>query len=152
MVPKRAFEQTPQNERFWNHFGARFGVQNRLKIYYVFCSVFRHLKKLCSNDFELQKESKLDPKLIHFQNEATIRFCCYLENIRTTFHFRSCQIPKLIPMLARRDFFSASASFLSTLGSRCSTCFPYFFKLHRFLTTRLRKSRQNLSADGAARI
>ena len=105
LTPKLVFEQTLQNERFWNDFGPRFGTPNQSKIDSVFCCVFGHLKKLYRDDYELHNESKMEPILINFGNLATMRFCCYLLHFRTISHFRNCQISNRIPMPARRHFF-----------------------------------------------
>ena len=155
MTPKLVSEQTCQKERLGNDFGPRFGTPNRSKIDSVFCCLFGHLKKLCSNDFELQNESKMEPILTNFQNPTTIRICCYSLHFRTILHFRSCQISNLIPMPARRDLFlSIRCVFDHFWGSLFDLISSLFSTLifSRFLTLQIRKSRLSLIVQRAERI
>ena len=97
--------QSTEIERFWNDFGPRFGTQNRPKFDYDFCCFFEPLKKRCSNDFDLQNDSKMEPISTTFWEQATMRFCCYLLYFRTILHLWRCPKSDLISMRIRRDPF-----------------------------------------------
>ena len=115
---------------FWGPLWDPKSIKNRLKK----LTLFRTLKKQCSDDFGLSNDSKTKPFLITFLTSANLRFCLYLQHFRAFWGFQNRQFSDWFPgRFPRTRFFTIFEIFDRFWGSVFVTFRNYlqhFFSMH----------------------